>query len=479
MSLIDRRFQLADAPASLGLHCTPDGVTLAGIPLLRTTVTGLAPRPTGDLSALLKAAYGRDLDLESLARGLTVVAKALDDSDVGRAMVAAVRLRLPDLDVAATQRLSNANAMLQKAYNEQEPRDWHGRWTTGGVGTARRSKPRRSRPPSRTEHISAPPARQAAVAAPARRVVLQTAAAGVPPGPAVWEAFRTLYPNFQSQFDDLGPVEFSKRVTRFGEWIEAQAHANRPFDRVGAKAEYYFLQNRLEFWLGYPDKSPRSQLNLISSAQSLFQGAILSGLVREGDPDSFPRSWAAVVGMAMVLDGSANGRGGVAIPKLPQMPEFAPTMAQRAGVITAEVENADVGIGWGKGIQDQGVPWEVHSHSNAPADAVYFPRAMTWDIGVLGEGKVISAKTLDSTTYTYSAYPKKIFSKLKIYVDAAAKYDLATTRPAARVPLKVIESREIQLAVPSETSTKQWDYIIRAQRYSESRGVAFKVTVVR
>ena len=479
MSLIDRRFQLADE-SGLGLHCTPDGVTLAGIPLLRATVAGLAPKSREDLYGLLEAAYGRDLDAEALSRGLTVVAKALNDGDLGRAMIAAVRLRLPDVDAARTGRLVAAYELLAKGYNAREPRDWHGRWTTGGGG----AKPPATRPlhgQSRalTKPVPHAPSKPAVPAASARSVVLQTAAAGVPPRAAVWDAFKTLYPNFQSQFDDLGPVEFAKRVTKFGEWIEAEAHFNRPFDRAAAKAEYYFLQNRLSFWLDYQHKPFGAYLNLISASQTLFQGATNSGLVRQGDPDGAPWPMAEVVGLAAVLDAANAGRSGIKAPEAPTLPDFAPTMAERAGVALEAKENAQVGIGWGRGIQDQGNPWEEELKRDMPDETQHYPRAKTWDFADPPTRKATSAKTLDTTTYTYSAYPERIFSRLKNYIDDAADYDLSTTREGVRIPLDQISSREIQLAIPEETSPAQMDRIVRAQRYSESRGVRFVVTRIK
>jgi hypothetical protein len=434
----------------------------------------------------LNAAYGRDIDPDTLALGLAVVAKALNVGDLGKAMVAAVRLRLPDLDPAGAERLTSADETLAKAYNEQEPRDWRGRWTTGGTGRPIPQPPRRELFPAPVANNPLPPVSSAKnpievkpfdpAAEPCAPGAPPT---GVPPREAVFAAFKRLYSNFQSQFDNLGPVEFAKRVTNFGEWIETQAHDNRPFDRTDAKAEYYFLQNRLSFWLGYQYKSFGAYLNLISASETLFQGATNSGLVRQGDPDGLPWSMVDVASLAALLDEANSGRGGFREPKLPETSEFAPTMAERAGVGATAMENAQAGIGWGRGIQDQGTPWELHLKEGMPTGTQYFPRAKTWDFANPATGKVISAKTLDTTTYPYAAYPERVFTRLKGYIDDAASYELATTRVGARIPLDQISSREIQLAVPETTSPAQWDRIIRAQRYSESRGVGFVVTRIR
>ena len=132
MAVVDRRFQLANGGDAPGLKCTPEGLSLAGAPLLRKTAAGLAPRPIEEIDALLKAAYGQDADPVGLAPGLDVVAKALNQGDLGRAMVAALHLRLPDIGPDDAERIAKADDALAK-YDPGEPRDQRGRWTTGGA----------------------------------------------------------------------------------------------------------------------------------------------------------------------------------------------------------------------------------------------------------------------------------------------------------------------------------------------------------
>jgi hypothetical protein len=99
MTRIERNFSLADGAATAGLECTNQGVSLAGAPLLKTTVRGFEPLATDELATLAKAAYGRDLD---------VAAKALNDGDLPRAMIASIQLKLPDLDVDGRARVAAA-----------------------------------------------------------------------------------------------------------------------------------------------------------------------------------------------------------------------------------------------------------------------------------------------------------------------------------------------------------------------------------
>jgi hypothetical protein len=82
------------------------------------------------IEALAGRAYGADIDAAKLTAGLGVVARALNAGDAARAMTAAVLLKLPDLDWAGAVRIAQAEDMLLK-YSEDQPRDWHGRWTDG------------------------------------------------------------------------------------------------------------------------------------------------------------------------------------------------------------------------------------------------------------------------------------------------------------------------------------------------------------
>lgn len=131
MAAIRRYFGLSSESGSFGLKCDNGGVWLAGVPLLQMTGTGFMPRPTPKLKALIEKAYGGGIYSKGLFAGLNVVADALNRGNLGRAMIAAVHLRLPELDWDGADRLTHANYNLSK-YDPDEPRDWRGRWTIDG-----------------------------------------------------------------------------------------------------------------------------------------------------------------------------------------------------------------------------------------------------------------------------------------------------------------------------------------------------------
>src|ERR1700730_10257505 len=120
-------FRLTNERAGLGLSCTPSGVSLAGVPLLRSAQAEFVPRPASEVALLLNAAFGKDLP--GLQSRLGTIAQALNSGDFALAMTAAVHTQTPELSEEAALRLANADEALTKYnYNSDEPRDWHGRW---------------------------------------------------------------------------------------------------------------------------------------------------------------------------------------------------------------------------------------------------------------------------------------------------------------------------------------------------------------
>jgi hypothetical protein len=145
LAQIEQRFGLSDRGTRTGLTCTETGLSLGRAPLLRLTSSGFAPRPLGELSALLKCAYGHDTRLDNLLSGLDVVADALNREDLGRAMIAAVHLQLPELSREGAARLSVENERLAKFPGQQ--RNWRGQFAEGREFGARETPPVSPRKP--------------------------------------------------------------------------------------------------------------------------------------------------------------------------------------------------------------------------------------------------------------------------------------------------------------------------------------------
>lgn len=119
----------------LGLSCNLSGISLAGVPLLRKTPAGFAPRSSSEIAELMRCAYDQAFDPGSVLAGLNVAASALNCGDLGRAMVAAVRLGLPELNWDRATRVARAELRLAN-YDASEPRDQRGQWTADGGASA-------------------------------------------------------------------------------------------------------------------------------------------------------------------------------------------------------------------------------------------------------------------------------------------------------------------------------------------------------
>jgi RHS repeat-associated protein len=191
------------------------------------------------------------------------------------------------------------------------------------------------------------------------------------------------------------------------------------------------------------------------------------------------------------LVGLVGSLGEAMVPLTPLLPEItiatrlrpvgaAANIARAPRVVNTArvVNNADVGITWGRGIQGQGMPWENYLASRLAPDARLPAYFKTFDFFDLDTGLATSAKTLDTRTVALLNNPETIYSTLKGYVDDVAdftEYSLS----GIEVDASVIRTREIQLAIPAETTPAQWVQINHAIEYAELRNVQLIVTLVR
>jgi len=94
----DTMFTLSKKKGSFGLDCNAQGLALAGVPLLRRAGKGFVSRPMEEVQWLIDRAYQTKVDAAPLIGGLDVVAQALSENEMARAMIATVLLKLPELD---------------------------------------------------------------------------------------------------------------------------------------------------------------------------------------------------------------------------------------------------------------------------------------------------------------------------------------------------------------------------------------------
>jgi len=461
-----RVFRLTNERGELGLSCTPAGVSLAGVPLLRRAQAEFVPRPASEVALLLKAAYGKDLP--GLQSRLGAIAQALNSGDFALAMIAAVHTRTPELSHEAALRLANADEALTKYnYNPDEPRDWHGRWTRDG--SAGQTTTAASGIDNGPQDDSSNQRQRVAENAPT------TANDATAPSDGDDEP-TSLEQAFERKYDDLGPVDFAKEVIQFGDWLGREGKKFSPAEMAHALAEYSFLQDRLSFWLAYDYKPPTAQGNLLSAALTLYQGAVIGGFVR---PGHLPESMLAVAGTASLFSEGPPRRIRPSqeppVEEVPIAPAQAPKEIKGLG---GTVDNSEAKIVWGGGLKEQGsTGWQPYVASQMP-DATRLPEtSKAFDHFNEFTGEAISDKTMNTLTVARIKNLSSIYGKLKTYVDLAATYD--EPRVDTDVPPAKITSRTIQLAVPEYTSPRQWLYLNLGIGYARRRGVSVVITRIR
>jgi hypothetical protein len=460
-------FRLTNEPGGLGLSCTPAGMSLAGVPLLRRTQAGFAPRPASEIAALLKAAYGNDaIQLQS---SLGVIAQALNSGDFARAMIAAVHTRTPELSREAAIQLANAEQELTK-YNPDEPRDWHGRWTRdGSAGPTSMGAPGIESDQRVHPHSLDQRQRVAENTSPADATTLSDGQDGDAAGEPI-----SLERTFEREYDDLGPVDFAKRVIQFGYWLGREGANVPPAERERALAEYSFVQDRLSFWLAYDYKPVTAHLNLLSAALTLYQGAVNGGMAQAG---YLPQSMVDVAGAAWAFDN---------FPPRRIRPSTRPTLegelasdartAKEVEGLGGIVNNSEAKIEWKKGVNDQGGNFEVYYGKENPDARRLPPTTTAFDYFKDATGEAISNKTLNTLSVSYIKNPQRIYGQVARYVDAGVDYEPRATSDLDPV---LIESKTIQLAIPEYTSPTQWRYLNRAIIYGKENGIKVVITRIR
>ncbi|TDN42325.1 DUF637 domain-containing protein, partial [Azoarcus indigens] len=193
---------------------------------------------------------------------------------------------------------------------------------------------------------------------------------------------------------------------------------------------------------------------------SEYDWATTQRLAVIGIPLSEVGGGLAAKGLGKVLSSIADRKAALS----GSLPESTPPW------VSSIVDRQETGIEWGKGIQNQGMPWENYLASQLPSGARLPPAFKTFDFYDVSTGTAISAKTLDTATAAKIANPSQIYSSLKGNIDAVAKFD-SYTLSNITLNKNMINVRELQIAVPSGTTSAQWVQINRAIEYGKSQKV--------
>ncbi|MGI2030389.1 hypothetical protein ACRQ5F_24225, partial [Endozoicomonas acroporae] len=138
----------------------------------------------------------------------------------------------------------------------------------------------------------------------------------------------------------------------------------------------------------------------------------------------------------------------------------------------------DLSITWGKGISKQGFAYEDYLEQLLPAGSRLPANFKTFDYYDQMTGIATSAKTLDTGTAARIAKPVQIFSTLKRNIDAAANFDNYTLK-GRTLDASEITLREIRLAVPITTNNAQWQQLVKAKSYADTKGIKLTIEQVK
>lgn len=155
-----------------------------------------------------------------------------------------------------------------------------------------------------------------------------------------------------------------------------------------------------------------------------------------------------------------------------------PEVAAALGIGDTSVAQSVTGIEWGKGIQGQGMPWEDYLATELPAGSRLPPNFPTFDYFDRDTGLAISGKTLDTTTAAKVNNPSQVYYSLKGNIDAAESFtggELSGTE----IVESQITAREVDVAIPANTTPAQWTQINRAIDYAKTKGVVLKITKIK
>jgi len=415
-----KMFASLERPGTLGVSCKANGVALAGVPLLRHTKRGFAPRSRSKIQWLISRAYDQDaVDVGDVMVVLGATARALNAGRGRLAKAAALSLGLPELDWDGAVRIAHADDALRK-YDPNEPRDWRGRWTNEGLATPSGAMPRNVAPPrSKNPLLIDVAARPTDTTAPST--------------------------NWTSDPKDWVHLPPGRRIDELGDFLEWIANST-----PGEEAEIRREVKRLYYDVG--DITGGDALNRAVSDASSAGSSRLARQAILDQYEPYTREDPAEAGQALRDVASLT----LLLP---------PELAAEIATITGETATAaDVWtLGWGA----RGMRISEALGANLKANFPVIDRFVN--------GIVTSIKSIDLNARTYQN-ATRLLTRINRYVDEVAEFN-GRDWGDERISRINISGRELNLAIPKGTgSVAQKIAIETARTRAQSLSVKLIVT---
>ncbi|WP_341273063.1 hypothetical protein [Xanthomonas oryzae] len=175
-------------------------------------------------------------------------------------------------------------------------------------------------------------------------------------------------------------------------------------------------------------------------------------------------------------------RTGILVETSAKVPGIKNLPTVNAVVDAAVVSDGSTGIKFGGGSEAQGKPFEDFVQSRLPSGTIDLnlikKNFATFD-NFTPDGIAISDKTLDTMLKTYLTRPEAITNKLNGYVDDMVSFAGDGKRGGFNLEPGDIKGKQMQLAIPDETTAAQIDAISSSINYAQSKGIKIIVTRVR
>jgi filamentous hemagglutinin len=146
------------------------------------------------------------------------------------------------------------------------------------------------------------------------------------------------------------------------------------------------------------------------------------------------------------------------------------------------VSGESIGLSWSGNWFDRGYAFENYLATKLPADWRLPPRFKTFDF--FGDGKAISAKTLNTNTLARIANPETVRYTVNGYINKMidfTKYNRYSRElgKVVEVTRDGISSMELHLAISANTSPIHMQQIMRSVRYGADNAVKVILTKVK
>lgn len=142
----------------------------------------------------------------------------------------------------------------------------------------------------------------------------------------------------------------------------------------------------------------------------------------------------------------------------------------------------EIGMQFGKGIAEQGKPFEAFVQSKLPAGTIDLnsikSNFSTFD-HLTPDGVAVSTKTMDTVGSTTYQKPANITRTINGYVDDMVAFEKDGKPELFRLNNADISTKQMQLGIPYNTTAEQMAAIAQSIQYAASQGVQIVVTKIR